>query len=102
MSSVSRHQQHLTSADMDMIMHVHARICLRNAIMPGSLDAERVAVLLVREFQHGVNEEADLLAVFPCDGPLRLSIPMSRMGRFIGDAVGDWDADGETALEDAA
>jgi hypothetical protein len=102
MSSVSLHQQHLTSVDMDMIMRVHDRVCVRNAIMPGSLDAERLAVLLVREFQHGVNEEADLLAAFPRAGPLKLSIPMGKMDKFIGNAVGDWDADGETAFEAAA
>lgn len=100
MSSVSLH--HLTSVDMDMIMRVHGRVCVCNAIMPGSLDAERLAILLVREFQHGVNEEADLVAAFPRAGPLKLSVPMGRMNKFTGNAAGDWDADGETAFEAAA
>ena len=96
MSSASQHRQHLTSADMDMIMRVHAGACGRNAIMAGSLDAERLAVLLVREFQYGVSDEADLLAAFAAGGVLRLSVPVGRMDQFIGNALHRWEADGDS------
>lgn len=98
MSSVSQHRQHLTSADMDMIMRVHATVCAKNAIMTGSVDAERLAALLVREFQHGVNEETALLAAFTADGALKLSVPVGRMKKFIGNALDEWEPAGKTAL----
>ncbi|WP_137113961.1 hypothetical protein [Mesorhizobium sp. GR13] len=75
MSSVPQHQQHLTSADMNMIMRVHAGVCTRNAIAAGSLDAKRLAALLVWEFQHGVS---------------------SRMGKFIGNSISEWEAERRT------
>lgn len=59
MSSTPHHRRHPTSADMTMIMRVHTQVCARNAIAARSLDAERIAALLVREFQYGVREEAD-------------------------------------------
>lgn len=98
MSSVSQHRQHLTSADMDMIMRVHARVCAKNAIVTGSRDAERLAALLVREFQHGVNEEAALLTAFTTDGALRLSVPVGRMKKFIGDTPDEWEPAGKTGF----
>src|SRR5690606_36272261 len=70
MSSVPQQQQHLTSADMNMIIRVHAGACTRNAISAGSLDAKRLAAPLVSEFQHGVSEEPGLLAAFTADGAL--------------------------------
>ncbi|MDW6026679.1 hypothetical protein SAZ10_33500 [Mesorhizobium sp. BAC0120] len=96
MSSASQHPQHLTSADMGMIMRVHMKACAKNRIVPDSLDAERVAALLVREFQHGVKNEADLLAAFTADGVLRLSVPIGRMDQFIGNALHRWEVDGGT------
>lgn len=68
MSSVSQHRQHLISADMNMILRVHMKVCAKNQVVADSVGAERVATLLVREFQHGVGNEADLLAVFTADG----------------------------------
>lgn len=96
MSSAIQHQQYMTPADMNMIMRVHARVCAGNAIRAGSPDAQRLAALLIREFQHGVSEEAGLLAAFTADGALKLSIPVSRMKKFIGDTLGEWKADGKT------
>jgi len=87
MSSDSQHQQHLTSADMSMISRVHAQVCVKNSILAGSLDAGRVAALLVREFQYGVNHEADLLAAFTADGAFRLSVPVDRIDQFISNAL---------------
>ena len=97
MSSVPQQQQHLTSADMNMIMRVHAGACTRNAISAGSLEAKRLAAPLVREFQHGVSEEAGLLAAFTAGGALKLGIPVSRMGKFIGNALSEWEAENGTA-----
>jgi hypothetical protein len=92
MSSVPQQQQHLTSADMNMIIRVHAGACTRNAISAGSLDAKRLAAPLVSEFQHGVSEEPGLLAAFTADGALNPSIPVSRMAKFIGNALSEWEA----------
>jgi hypothetical protein len=96
MSSVS--QQHLTSADMNMIMRVHAGVCTRDAIAAGSLDAKGLTALLVRgEGQHGVRQEARVPGASTADDALKLSIPVSRTGRFIGNALGEWEAESETA-----
>mgnify|MGYP000857958385 CR=1 FL=1 len=96
MSSASQHPQHLTSADMSMIMRVHMKACAKNRIVADSLDAERIAALLVREFQYGLCNEADLLAAFTADGVLRLSVPVGRMDQFIGNALHRWEVDGDT------
>ncbi|BCH26445.1 hypothetical protein MesoLjLb_62300 [Mesorhizobium sp. L-8-3] len=98
MAPIPDHRQHLTSTDMIMIMRVHAQVCARNAIAARSLDAERIAALLVREFQYGVRQEADLLAAFTADGAFRLSVPVDRMDQFIGNALGRWEADNDTAF----
>jgi len=52
----------------------------------------------VREFQHGTNEETDLLAAFTAGGALRLSVPGGRMKKFIGNTLNEWEADGKTAF----
>lgn len=56
MSSTPHRRRHLTSADMTMIMRVHTQVCTRNMIAARSLDAQRIAALMVREFQYGVRE----------------------------------------------
>lgn len=40
---------------------------VRSSIADGSPDAERVAALLIREFQHGANTEANLMTAFDGD-----------------------------------
>ena len=96
MSSVSQHRQHLTSSDMNMIMRVQIRGCAKNQIVANSGGAERIAALLVREFQYGVGNEADLLAAFTADGVLRPSGPVGRMDHFIANALHRWEVDGDT------
>jgi hypothetical protein len=63
----------------------------------GSADAQRVAALLVREFQHGVNKEADLLTAFTSGGNFRLHVPVDRLSRLMGNALYGWEGDGGTA-----
>lgn len=84
MSSSSRHQQHLTSADMDMIARVHDRICARNAMASGGSDAQDLAALLVRQFQLGVSSEHDLMAAFGADGLFTVIVPTSRLHEMAG------------------
>ncbi len=98
MSSTPHLRRHLTSADMTMIMRVHTQVCALNTIGARSLDAQRIAALLVREFQYGVREEADLLAAFTADGAFRLSVPFERMDQFVGTALGRWETDSDTAF----
>jgi hypothetical protein len=78
---------------MSMIMRVHSKVCIRNAILPRSLEAERIAALLVREFQYGLSDEADLLAAFGSDGRFRLSVPVGKIDLFVGNALGRWEVD---------
>lgn len=96
MPSIHPNRSHLTSADMNMIMRVHASVCTKNRIVPASLAAERVAALLVREFQFGLTSEKDLFAAFMTDGSFRLSIPIDKMDQFIGNTLQRWEIDGET------
>ncbi len=79
MSSSSRHQQHLTSADMDMIGRVHDRICAQNAMASYGSDAQDLAALLVRQFQLGVRNEHDLMAAFGADGVFTVIVPTNRL-----------------------
>lgn len=96
MPSILPHRSHLTSADMTMIMRVHASVCTKNGIVSASLAAERVAALLVREFQLGLTGEQELLDAFMPDGAFRLSVPIDRMDLFIGNTLQRWEIDGET------
>ncbi|MDW6026668.1 hypothetical protein SAZ10_33410 [Mesorhizobium sp. BAC0120] len=93
MSSAKYQKQYLTSADMSMIMRVHTKVCTSNSITARSIGAERIAALLVREFQYGVNKEPDLLAAFTADDAFRLSVPVSRIDQFIGNALSRWEVD---------
>ncbi len=81
---------------MNMIMRVHADVCTKNSIVSASLAAERVAALLVREFQLGLTGERELLAAFMNDGAFRLSLPIEKMDLFIGNTLQRWEIDGET------
>lgn len=96
MPSIQSNRSHLTSADMNMIMRVHASVCRKNSIVPASLAAERVAALLVREFQFGLTSEQDLFAAFMTEGTFRLSVPIDKMDQFIGNTLQRWEIDGET------
>lgn len=93
MSSAARQRQHMTSADMRMIMRVHAKVCTENSVVDRSIDAERIAALLVREFQYGLNEEAGLLAAFSGGEAFRLSVPVNRIDQFFGNTLGRWESD---------
>lgn len=95
MSSDQRHRSHLTSADMNMIMRIHASVCTKNRIAFTSLAAERVAALLIREFRYGLTDEVNLLAAFMTDGAFRVSIPIDKMDQFIGNTLHRWEIDGE-------
>ncbi|PSJ54222.1 hypothetical protein [Kumtagia ephedrae] len=64
---------------------------VRSSIADGSPDAERVAALLIREFQHGANTEANLMTAF--DGDVDL---VSRLSRLMGNALYGWEGDGGT------
>lgn len=64
---------------------------VRSSIADGSPDAERVAALLIREFQHGANTEANLMTAF--DGDVDL---VSRLSRLKGNALYGWEGDGGT------
>ena len=81
--------------DMTMIARVLEKVCAHNAIVDGSLDAERTAALLIREFQYGVNKEAELMSAFMGNGNFRLSVPVSRLSLFVGNTLDRWDADSE-------
>lgn len=96
MPSLHPSRSYLTSADMSMIMRVHASVCAKNRIVPASLAAERVAALLVREFQFGLTSEQELFAAFMTDDTFRLSIPIDKMDQFIGNTLQRWEIDGET------
>ena len=96
MPSIPPLRSYLTSADMNMIMRVHADVCTKNSIVSASLAAERVAALLVREFQLGLTGERELLAAFMNDGAFRLSLPIEKMDLFIGNTLQRWEIDGET------
>jgi hypothetical protein len=97
MAFTSQNQQHLSSADMTMLDRVLERVCVGNSITGGSADAQRVAALLIREFQHGVNNEADLVAAFTGDGDLKLHVPVTRLSRLMGNALYGWEGDTGTA-----
>lgn len=96
MPSIQSNRSHLTSTDMNMIKRVHASVCRKNSIVPASPAAERVAALLVREFQFGLTSEHELSAAFMTDGSFRLSIPIDKMDLFIGNTLQRWEIDGET------
>ena len=97
MASTSPFQQYLSSTDMTMLDRVLEKVCVRNSITGGSADAERVAALLIREFQHGVNAEADLMTAFVGDGDLKLHVPVTRLNRLMGNTLYGWEGDGGTA-----
>lgn len=96
MPSIQPNRSYLTSVDMNMLMRVHASVCAKNGIVPASLAAERVAALLVREFQFGLTSEQELFAAFMTDDTFRLSIPIDKMGQLIGNTLQRWEIDGET------
>jgi hypothetical protein len=96
MTSASPHQQHLSGIDMTMLDRVLREVCARNSIAAGSAEAQRVAALLIREFQHGVNEEAALMTAFGGDGNFKLSVPVTRLGRLMGNTLYGWEGDGGT------
>jgi hypothetical protein len=82
-----------------MIGRVHKKVCAQNAMRDQSADAQRTAALLIREFQYGVNKEAALMTAFMGDGNFKLSVPVGRLSRFIGNALDQWESDDEvTAL----
>lgn len=80
---------------MNMILRVQIKACAKKQIVANSVGAERIATLLVSEFQHGLGNEADLLAAFRADGVLRPSVPVGRMDPFIGNALHGWKVDGD-------
>lgn len=82
---MSSPQQHLSSDDMSMIMRVHETVCREAGIAPKSPDAERLARLLVREFQHGVSSEQDLLNAFTKGRNMKLSVPMHAVDGFLSE-----------------
>jgi hypothetical protein len=97
MVPTSLSQQYLSSKDMTMLDRVLKQVCVGSSIVGGSADAQRVAALLIREFQHGVNKEADLVAAFTGDGDLKLHVPVTRLGRLMGNALYGWEGDTGTA-----
>lgn len=64
MSSRSKFQQHLTSANMAMIERALARVRLLYEFDPRSAEEARIAAVMVAEFQRGNIEEDGLVAVF--------------------------------------
>lgn len=97
MVSTPPHRQYLSPTDMTMLDRVLKRVCVRNSIAGGSADAERVAALLIREFQHGANTEINLMTAFEGDGGFKLSVPVSRLSWLMGNAMYGWEEDGGTA-----
>jgi hypothetical protein len=97
MISTALYQQHLSSTDMTMLDRVLNKVCAGNSIVGGSADAQRVAALLIREFQHGVNKEVDLVTAFGSGGNLKLRVPVGRLSRLMGNALYGWEGDGGTA-----
>lgn len=57
---------------MTMLDRMLEKACVRNSIAGGSADAERVATLLIREFQYGATTEAKLMTAFNGDGDFKL------------------------------
>jgi hypothetical protein len=97
MTSTSLYQQHLSPTDMTMLDRVLRKICARESIAGGSADAERVAALLIREFQVGANTEANLVTAFGSGGNLKLRVPVGRLSRLMGNALYGWEGDGGAA-----
>lgn len=64
MSSSPSHRQYLTPTDLTMVQDIIVQICARRAISAHGLGAQRIAAILVREFQEGATTEAELLAAF--------------------------------------
>lgn len=96
MASTSPFQQYLSLTDMTMLDRVFKEVCVRSSIADGSPDAERVAALLIREFQHGANTEANLMTAFDGDVDFKLRVPVSRLSRLMGNALYGWEGDGGT------
>lgn len=92
-STALRHQQHLTSADMAMIMRVHEKACAKNAILAKSLDSERTAALMYQGIpvwcEQGGRSSGRL------HGRRCIQAKRARMDRFIGNALNRWEADGD-------
>lgn len=80
-----------------MIARVHAKVCARNDFAEGSLDAERTAALLIREFQHGVSVESDLMDAFMAKGVFKVSIPSDKLALFVGNDLDRWKAETDGA-----
>jgi hypothetical protein len=85
---MSSPQQHLSSDDMSMIMRVHDIVCREAGIEPKSPDAERLARLLVREFQHGVSTEKALIDAFTSGRNMKLSVPLRASDGFLSERPG--------------
>ena len=49
---------------MEMLDRVLDKVCDENSLASHGSDAHRIAVLLLREFDHGVTEEVDLMVNF--------------------------------------
>jgi RNA-binding protein YlmH len=81
MASTSPFQQYLSPTDVTMLDRMLKKVCVRNSIAGGSADAERVAALLIREFQYGANAEANLMTAFNGDGDFKLGVPVGRLSR---------------------
>lgn len=64
MSSRSKFQQHLTSANMAMIERALARVRLLYEFGPRSAEESHVAAVMIAEFQRGNIEEDGLVALF--------------------------------------
>jgi hypothetical protein len=79
---------------MTMLDRVLKKVCAGNSIVGGSADAQRVAALLIREFQHGAKTEANLMTAFDGDGDFKLRVPVSRLSRLMGNALYGWEGDG--------
>ena len=92
-ATTTRHQQHLTAVDVAMIARIHAKVCARNTFAEGSIDAERTAALLIREFQNGVSGESELLDAFMGKGVFKVSIPSDKLALFVGNDLNRWKTD---------
>lgn len=69
MSSAFSSHTFLTSSDMEMLSRVLNKVCAKYDLSSDGVDAQRVAVLLIREFQHGVSRESDLMVAFTSERP---------------------------------
>jgi hypothetical protein len=96
MASTSPFQQYLSPTDMTMLDRVLKKVCVRNSIPGGSADAEHVAALLIRKFQHGANTETNLMTA-RWRRRFQTEVPVSRLIQLMGNALYGWEGDGGTA-----